>query len=384
MRIELENNRPETNFSIKILGVGGAGGNAVNNMIDSNITGVEYLVANTDSNDLGISKAKTKIQLGPDLCRGLGAGNVPKKGEDAARESEKVIKEHLRDTHLLILSAGMGKGTGTGATPIIAEIAKSMGILTIAIVTTPFGFEGKEKEKNATYGLKQLYDSADSIIIIENDKISETYKDFSFFDSFKNADQILVNAARSISDIANITGVMNVDFEDVRRIIECKGFAIIGSGSSKGDDRAVEASNAAINDPLMSHAILDNCKGILINITVGDDFKQNEFKAIVEFVTNKAANDPIIIPGVVRNPDANGEVHVTVIATGLETKLTSVTSFRDAENDDSEVFQPNAIPGKFQEAKIVEESKTHKKTRLTKDYDISKENMMPFQRGYMN
>ncbi|MEA1972961.1 MAG: cell division protein FtsZ [Candidatus Cloacimonadota bacterium] len=382
MRIEIPNSRPSTSLSIKIIGVGGAGGNAVNNMIESNIKGVEYIVANTDANDLEISKAKTKIQLGPDLCKGLGAGNVPKKGEEAAQESEKVIKEHLRDTHLLILSAGMGKGTGTGASGVIAKIAKAMDILTIAIVTTPFNYEGVEKEKNATYGLKQLYEYADSIIIVENDKISEAYKDFSLFDAFKNTDKILVNAAKSISDIANINGVMNVDFEDVKRVTQGKGFAIIGSGSSKGDDRAVEASNAAINDPLMSHAILDNCKGLLINMTVGDDFMESELRSIVELVTSKTGKNPIIIQGVVRNPDANGEVHVSVIATGLDTKLTPVANFRNSESEDDEVFQPNTITDKFDQQKIKEESKK-KKTNF-EDYDYSKKDMLPFQRGYMN
>ena len=311
--------KPDTNYrtKIKIVGVGGAGGNAVNSMIKAKIQGVEFIAANTDSQDLEKSLATRRIYLGTKQTRGLGAGAVPDVGRKAAIESIDDIEEMLVDTDMLFIAAGMGGGTGTGAAPIIAQKAKEMKILTLGIVSLPFDFEGSTRKLNAAKGITEIQDMVDTLIVIPNNKITKIYGKLPFMEAFKKTDDIITNAAHAIADIVNRSGYINIDFADVRSVMTEAGYALMGIGVAEGDERAVNAAREAIANPLLSDIELAGCKGLLINVSAGDDFMMDEFDQINDVITSETGKNGNIFIGFTPDEKLNGLVKVTIIATGL-------------------------------------------------------------------
>jgi cell division protein FtsZ len=341
--LELDLNHDEIPFGthIKIIGVGGAGGNAIGTMIGYNLNGLEFIVANTNIIDLKKSKAKIRLQLGRELTKGLGAGANPDTGRKAAEESREDIKNHLKDTDLLFIAAGMGGGTGTGATPVIAALAREMGILTIGIVSRPFRSEGKKRMINAENGIKKLRENVDTLIVIPNEKLTEIFPDMTVIDAFKKADNVLYEAAKAISDIIHYSGYMNVDFADVQTVMKNRGLAMMGAGLGDGDQRAVDAAQKAMNNPLLSDIPLENAKGVLINITAGKDFKMDEFELITNEIVKQTGDDGDIITGIIIDDAMEGKIKVTLITTGLDTPSTTVyereTIIHDKEDDSEDI-----------------------------------------------
>lgn len=301
-----------------VFGVGGGGGNAVEHMVRSGINGVTFICANTDKQALDRMSAAVRLQLGGHSTRGLGAGANPEVGRMAAEEERQAIQDALQGADMVFVTAGMGGGTGTGAAPVIASIAKDMGILTVGVVTTPFMFEGRKRAKSAEAGIAQLADHVDSLIIIPNEKLLTVYGDISMKDAFKKADDVLLNAVRSIFDLIVNHGHINLDFADLKTAMSTRGYAMMGIGSARGDDRARQAAEMAIRSPLLDNIRMENAKGILINITSADDVKPSEINTIAQVISQIADMDEgDIFYGTVFDPDARDELRVTVIATGL-------------------------------------------------------------------
>jgi len=325
--IEFDEKPGQIGTNIKIIGVGGAGGNAVNTMIAKELTGVEFIVANTDNSDLMKNQAKMKLQMGKKLCGGLGTGANPELGERAAEESKDEIKSNLEGADMVIIASGMGGGTGTGASPIIAKLAKDLDILTLAIVTTPFPFEGSRRMNNAQEGINKLAEYVDTLIVIPNAKVSEIYADRPLPDAFAMADNVLYEAAKAISDIININGLVNVDFADVKTVMQNGGFALMGSGMGEGENRAILAAEAAINNPLLSDISLQGCQSLLINVSAGKDFKMSELEEVTSVIVNVTGSDANIIMGVIIDLDMEEKVSVTIIATGLQNITHQVGDF---------------------------------------------------------
>jgi cell division protein FtsZ len=310
---------------IKVIGVGGAGGNAINNMIASNLQGVEFIAVNTDTQALETSLASVKVQIGNNLTRGLGAGSDPQLGREAAIEDRNAIAEAIEGADMVFITAGMGGGTGTGAGPIIAEIAKELNAITVAVITKPFFYEGKIRCGNADEGIKELKKNADTLIVIPNDRISLVVeKGTPILKSFAIANDVLKRAVQGISDIILIPGLINVDFADVKTIIEDKGRGVMGSGCGKGEGAALEAAKQAISNPLLEEVSIEGSKGILINITGGLELSLNDVQEAASFVYDSAHEDVHLIFGAVLDPDIGDEVRVTVIATGFEEKKDKV------------------------------------------------------------
>jgi cell division protein FtsZ len=306
------------NARMKVIGVGGGGGNAVNRMIDEDLEGVEFISVNTDSQALKQSKSQLKIQIGKKLTRGLGAGARPEIGRQAIEESRDEVRRILEGADLVFVTSGMGGGTGTGAAPIIAEMAREMGALTIGVVTRPFLFEGKKRMRQAEQGLAELRRTADTVIVVPNERLlSVVGKGTSFRDALKKADEVLLHATRGISDLIHVTGEVNVDFADVRTVMASRGPALMGTGYGQGDNRAVDAAQEAISSPLLDNVSITGAQGVLINITGGMDLTIDEVTTIASIIQEAAGEDAEIIFGAVHNPDLEGEVRVTVIATGL-------------------------------------------------------------------
>ncbi|MAQ14893.1 MAG: cell division protein FtsZ [Sandaracinus sp.] len=304
---------------IKVVGVGGSGGNALNTMISSGLEGVEFIAANTDAQALEGNLAPTRIQLGPTLTKGLGAGGSPDVGRKAALEDVQRIAESLAGADMVFVTAGMGGGTGTGAAPIIAQVARDQGALTVGVVTKPFLFEGRRRSKNADHGIQELEDSVDSIITIPNQKLlCLGNEDMSMLDAFERADDVLLQAVQGISDLITTHGMINVDFADVRTIMSAQGRALMGTGFAKGDTRAEEAASMAINSPLLDDITVDGARGILINFTAGPDLKLSEIDRAASLVQQAAHEEAEIIFGLVTDPDMHDLVKVTVIATGFD------------------------------------------------------------------
>lgn len=316
--IEFDEKPAQIGTTIKIVGVGGAGGNAVNTMIDNDLSGVEFIAANTDISDLVKSKARMKLQLGKKLTRGLGTGANPELGGRSAEESKDEIRSHIEGADMVFIAAGMGGGTGTGAAPVVAKIARDLGILTLGIVTTPFPFEGKKRQTNAEEGIRNMAEFVDTLIVIPNSKLCEIYADFTLVEAFQKADNVLFEAAKAVSDIINVSGLVNVDFADVRTVMQNMGYALMGTGIAEGDNRAVMAAKAAINNPLLADISLHGCQSLLINISAGPDIKMNEFEDVSSVIVNETGSNANIIMGVIIEPDLVGKVSVTIIATGLQ------------------------------------------------------------------
>jgi cell division protein FtsZ len=310
---------PIRNAVMKVIGVGGAGGNAVNRMIDEDLEGVEFISANTDAQVLKGSRAQVNIQLGKKLTRGLGAGARPEIGRQALHESQDEVRRALEGADLVFITAGMGGGTGTGAAPIVGEIAREMGALTIGIVTRPFSFEGKKRMRQAEQGLAELRRAVDTMIVVPNDRLlSVVGKGTSFRDALKKADEVLLHATQGISDLVRVSGDVNVDFADVRTIMGSRGPALMGSGFGEGENRAQEAAQEAISSPLLDDVSISGAKGVLINITGGLDLAIDEVSLISSIIQEEAGDEAEIIFGAVHDPVLEGKIRVTVIATGFD------------------------------------------------------------------
>ncbi|MGP5510467.1 cell division protein FtsZ [Pseudomonas helleri] len=318
---ELVDNIPQSPV-IKVIGVGGGGGNAVNHMVKSNIEGVEFICANTDAQALKNIGARTILQLGTGVTKGLGAGANPEVGRQAALEDRERIAEVLQGTNMVFITTGMGGGTGTGAAPIIAEVAKEMGILTVAVVTRPFPFEGRKRMQIADEGIRLLSESVDSLITIPNEKLLTILgKDASLLSAFAKADDVLAGAVRGISDIIKRPGMINVDFADVRTVMSEMGMAMMGTGCASGPNRAREATEAAIRNPLLEDVNLEGARGILVNITAGPDLSLGEYSDVGSIIEAFASEHAMVKVGTVIDPDMRDELHVTVVATGLGAKI---------------------------------------------------------------
>lgn len=314
---ELVDSLPQ-NAVIKVVGVGGGGGNAVKHMIANEVDGVEFICANTDAQALTDIDARTVLQLGNNMTKGLGAGANPEVGRQAAMEDRDRIAEVLSGADMVFITAGMGGGTGTGGAPVVAEIARELGILTVAVVTRPFPFEGRKRMAIAEEGIKQLKDRVDSLITIPNEKLLAVLgKTTSLLDAFKAANDVLLGAVQGIADLIIRPGMINVDFADVRTVMSEMGMAMMGSGSSAGDNRAREAAEAAIRSPLLEDVDLEGARGILVNITAGMDLTLGEFTEVGDTIEEFASSDATVVVGTVIDPDMADELRVTVVATGL-------------------------------------------------------------------
>ena len=305
--------------NIKVIGVGGGGGNAVNNMIAQHMTGVEFIVANTDAQAIEKSQAENCLQLGSDSTRGLGAGANPNVGKDSAESEKEHIREMLMDTDMLFITAGMGGGTGTGAAPVIAEVANEMGILTVAVVTKPFAFEGKRRMKQAEVGIEELRKYVDTLITIPNQKlVGAVGKNTTIMDAFRKADDVLLEAVKGISDLIANSGYINVDFADVKSVMsENRSMAMMGAGTANGENRACEAVELAICSPLLEDIDIHGARGVLINVTGNSQMGLHEVNEAVSIIENMVAEDANIIFGFVTDDSMGDDLRVTVVATGL-------------------------------------------------------------------
>ena len=306
--------------NIKVVGVGGGGGNAVDRMIESGVSGVDFIVANTDAQALGRSNAPVKIQIGSKVTKGLGAGAKPEIGRESALEDTNALLEHLEGADMVFVTAGLGGGTGTGAAPIIASLASELGALVVAVVTSPFSFEGPRRRRNAINGLRELKGSVDTVITISNDKLLATVGDDTpFTEAFRIADDVLRQAVQGISDLINVPGVINLDFADVKTIMEGMGVALMGSATASGENRAVEAAQGAISSPLLEEANINGARGVLLNIVGGPDLTMSEINEAASLIHQACDPDAEIIFGAVTDEKMTGSVTVTVIATGFST-----------------------------------------------------------------
>ena len=317
---------------IKVVGVGGGGGNAVNHMLRSNIEGVEFICANTDAQALKNTEVRTALQLGSNVTRGLGAGANPDRGFDAAMEDRDRICEALEGADMVFITAGMGGGTGTGAAPVVAEAAKELGILTVAVVTKPFAFEGNKRMRIAEEGIARLSQHVDSVITIPNEKLLAVLgKTTSLLDAFKAANDVLLNAVQGIAELITKPGLINVDFADVRTVMSEMGVAMMGTGRANGEHRAREAAELAIRSPLLEDIHLSGARGILVNITAGLDLAIGEFDEVGNTVKEFARDDATVVVGTVIDPEMVDEMRVTVVATGLGEEPVTVAKAPEVE-----------------------------------------------------
>ena len=335
-------NEYNQNAVIKVIGVGGGGGNAVMSMLESKIHGAEFILANTDSQALRDIKGATMIQIGSEITKGLGAGADPEKGREAALEAKEELSAAIEGADMLFIAAGMGGGTGTGAASVIAQIARDAGILTVAVVTKPYDFEGSKRMLHAERGIEALSEWVDSLIVIPNEKLAEVYgDDNSIFSSFENANDVLRGAVKGIAEIITIRGFINVDFADVKTVMSGRGKAMMGSGFATGEDRADKAVQAAIDSPLLDNIDLHGASGVLVNITAGADLTSKEFSTIGERVKGIANESATVIIGCIKEEDNLGELRVTLIATGFENQKAEEASI--TSTDDTNPPAPNAV-----------------------------------------
>lgn len=316
--LDFDMNGAFQNARIKVVGCGGGGGNAVNRMIEDGLKNVEFIVVNTDNQALSLSKAESKIQIGEKLTRGLGAGANPEIGEKAAEESKDMIKEAIQGAELVFITAGMGGGTGTGAAPVVAEIAKSLGILTVGVVTKPFPFEGRKRMVQADKGIANLMSKVDTLVTIPNERLlTMVDKKTSLLEAFKKADDVLRQGVQGISDLITIPGIVNRDFADVKAIMSDKGLAHMGIGRGTGENRAIEAAKQAISSPLLETSII-GATGVLMNVTGGPDLSLHEIHEAGNMVQESTDEDAVFMFGAVIDEDLKDEIRVTLIATGFE------------------------------------------------------------------
>lgn len=340
----------QQNAVIKVIGVGGGGGNAVRHMLNSDVEGVEFICANTDAQALHDMDAKQVIQLGGNITKGLGAGANPEIGRQAAMEDRDRVADAIKGADMVFITAGMGGGTGTGAAPIVAEVAREMGILTVAVVTKPFQFEGGKRMSVAEAGLKELEESVDSLITIPNEKLlSVMGKKTSLLDAFASANDVLLGAVQGIADLITRNGMINVDFADVKTVMSEMGMAMMGTARATGENRAREAAEAAVRSPLLEDINLQGAKGILVNITAGMDLNLGEFSEVGDIVREFASDAATVVVGTVIDPDMTDELKVTVVATGLggdrekPTKVVDNTRTLDGTTDYNQLDRPAVL-----------------------------------------
>ncbi|MFC1538429.1 cell division protein FtsZ [Candidatus Latescibacterota bacterium] len=363
MKIEFDLNS-YSSANIKVIGVGGAGGNAVNRMINSKLKGVEFIAVNTDKQALNINQATTKIQIGENLTKGLGAGGNPDIGLKAVEESRNQLIEAIDGTDMIFITAGMGGGTGTGAAPLIAEMAKELDVLTVGIVTKPFNFEGSNRQRIAEKGMDRLKGNLDTLIAVPNQRLLAVVgKDVPFTEAFKMADDILLQATKGISDIINVPGIVNVDFMDVRTVMSEMGDAIMGTGIASGENRGQEAALQAINSPLLENVSIAGARGVLININGGTNLSLYDIDQASTLIKEEAGEDANIIFGAVTDESLKDEIKVTVIATGFNSPSTMITG--NIEKDKIVEFQENINIGKLIE-EASEKYEIGKKTNVVR------------------
>jgi len=334
---------------IKVIGVGGGGGNAVEHMVQQSIEGVEFIAINTDAQALRNSSAPTTLQVGSSITKGLGAGANPEVGREAALEDREAIREVIEGADMIFIAAGMGGGTGTGAAPVVAEVAKELGILTVAVVTKPFAFEGKKRLSYAQHGIEELSNYVDSLITIPNDKLLKVLgRGVSLLNAFKAANDVLLGAVQGIAELITRPGLINVDFADVRTVMREMGCAMMGTGIASGEDRAEEAAEAAISSPLLEDVDLAGARGILVNITAGLDINIEEFETVGNAVKAFASENATVVVGAVIDPEMQDELRVTVVATGIgsdrrpDITLVSNKSREESAPKGTGVSAPNA------------------------------------------
>ncbi len=334
MRYELVEEGPGA--KIKVFGIGGAGGNAINNMIATGLKGVDFIVANTDKQALDLNSASEKLQLGANLTHGLGAGADPERGTLAAEESVETIRAAAEDADMIFITAGMGGGTGTGSSPIIAREGKNLGALTLAVVTKPFEFEGEKRMKAAMAGIEKLRNEVDTLLVIPNERLRTLgNKDTPFLDLMKMADDVLLYAVKGISDLITVPGFINLDFADIKRVMEQMGKAIMGTGIAEGENRAIEAAQMAINSPLLEDMSVDQAKGVLINITGSSKMTMDEVIEGSSFIKDEVHPGAEIIWGVVFDENMDDVIRITVIATGINNNRDrNVINLRDVSPDE--------------------------------------------------
>ncbi len=340
MHVEVIDEKTVSPTVIKVIGVGGGGSNAVNRMIASGLRNVEFIAANSDVQALKLSQAESQLALGAKLTGGLGAGGDPSVGEKAAQENKEEIKNILRGTDMLFITAGMGGGTGTGAAPVVAQIAREMDILVVAVVTKPFAFEGRRKMQLAEEGIKRLREAVDTLIIIPNQyllKIVERRTPIR--EAFLLADDVLRQGVQGISELITEAGDINIDFADVRTIMKGQGDALMGIGGGTGDNRAVDAATNAINNPLLEDARIEGAKGILVNVTGGDDLTLSEYEEVIKIITANADNDALIIPGNTINPGMKDTIKVTVVATGFNPEHKAMPKIAEESESKDEIIR---------------------------------------------
>lgn len=356
---------------IKVIGVGGGGGNAVNRMIEEGVKGVQFIVANTDVQALSASKAETKIQLGPKLTKGLGAGSIPDVGQQAALESEEQLTQALEGADMIFVTAGMGGGTGTGAAPVVARIAKEVGALTVGVVTRPFSFEGPRRAKGAAEGIAEMKQYVDTLVVISNNRLLEIVdKKTPMLEAFREADNVLRQGVQGISDLITAPGYVNLDFADVKTVMKEQGTALMGIGVASGENRIVEATKRAISSPLLEVSI-EGAENVLLNITGGTDLTLFEAQDASEIVANASTSDVNIIFGTSINNNLGDDVIVTVIATGIDPDRSrkqaprAYTNFQSAPTERVHTFQDKP--------KFVESSVTTQDRNLFGDWDIRRD-----------
>lgn len=369
-----ENTEVKNGAKIKVVGVGGGGCNAVNTMIRSGLTGVEFIVANTDSQALAANLAPIKIQLGNDLTKGLGAGANPEVGRKAALDDYEKISEYIEGADMVFVTAGMGGGTGTGAAPVIAKLAKELGALTVGVVTKPFMFEGRKRMKQAGLGIKTLEECVDSLITIPNQRLLQLAgESLSLVDTFKKADEVLLHAVQGISDLINNTGFINADFADVSTVMANKGLALMGTGIATGPERAIKAATDAISSPLLEDITVDGATGIIVNITGNSTLSMHETNEAMTLIMEAADEDAEIIFGTVVDDELGDEIKVTVIATGLGIDRASESTSKDTTIFSAPVVEQPSVEMQEMITSVKEEEKEDIKfdsieATVTKDY----------------
>ena len=362
---------------IKVIGVGGGGGNAVEHMVKTDLEGVDFLCVNTDAQALAKMSAKDLLQLGASTTKGLGAGADPEIGRLAAIEDREHIAKLLEGADMVFITAGMGGGTGTGAAPIVAEIAKEMGILTVAVVTKPFPFEGRKRMKLAEEGITELRENVDSLIIIPNEKLMKVLgRNCSLISAFNTANDVLRGAVQGIADLITRPGMINVDFADVRTVMSKMGMAMMGTGSARGEDRATVAAEAAINSPLLEDVDLKGASGILVNITAGLDLSLGEFTEVGHIVEEYASDDATIVVGTVIDPEMKDDIKVTVVATGFDKRqepakvVKPVHQRNESSSNLNQIELPTVLRRQKQEALVEPAKGSDHKADKQQDVDM--------------
>ena len=356
--------------NIKVIGIGGGGGNAVNHMIKQGIQGVKFICANTDTQDLSSSPAEEKIQLGVETSKGLGAGMNPEIGRASAEEAGESIRALLSDTNMLFITAGFGGGTGTGASPVIAKIAKEMDILTVGVVTKPFEWEGEERSALAEEGLQDLEEHVDSLIVIPNDRLQSLGERITLFNAFQSANEVLLNSVQGIVELVTVPGVINLDFADVKAVMGKKGRSIMGSSVASGPDRARLAIERAINSPLLEDISLDGASGILLNVTVANDIEVSEFNQIGAILKSYTKNKAKVIAGTSLSRDLEDDsIRVTLVATGLNTEKSNKNKEENRERSFDDLDRPITARNGLRQQKTQDMFESFQKTTSSGDQD---------------